>query len=66
MYAALLTKYRRYPMQNKIITTKHMGIHFVTELCVHVDVGLVLFSLHTLVTEISNNNVHTAIFVNLL
>ena len=37
-------------------------IHFVTELCVYVDVVLVLFSLHTLDLEIFNNNVHTVIF----
>ena len=52
-------------MQNNNITTEHMGIHFVTELCVYADVVLVLFSLHTLDLEISNNNVHTVIFVNL-
>ena len=53
-------------MQNNNITTEHMDIHFVTELCVYVDVVLVLFSLNTLDSEISNNNVHTVIFVNLL
>ena len=53
-------------MQNDIIATEHMGIHFVTELCVYVDVVLVLFSFHTLDSETSNNNVHTVIFVNLL
>ena len=52
-------------MQNNNITTEHMGVHFVTELCVYVDVVLVLFLLHTLDSEISNNNVHMVIFVNL-
>ena len=30
-------------MQNNNITIEHMAIHFVTELCVYVDVVLVLF-----------------------
>ena len=47
-------------------TTENMGIHFVTEQCVYVGVVKVLFSLHTLDSEISNNNVHMVIFVNLL
>ena len=56
-----MTKYGRYLMQNKNITTEHMSLYFVTEQCVYVAVVLV-FSLHTLDSEISNNTVHMVIF----
>ena len=48
-------------MQNNNITTEHMSLYFVTEQCVYVAVVLV-FSLHTLDSEISNNTVHMVIF----
>ena len=52
-------------MQYNIIITEHKSLYFVTEHCVYVAV-VIVFSFHTLDSEISNNNVHMVIFVNLL